>query len=101
MIKYEWLMSELSAHLCKLWSKYIMCLQTARLKINRGLLEVDVPLLLKGGPTVMLHMKACLLVPDLHLSSPTLAFGPVQTGKCKVRLSVLLAMRLVLYVSSP
>lgn len=50
----------------------------------RGLLELDVPLRLKTGPTVMLHMKACLLTPDINLSSPTLAFGPVQTGKCKV-----------------
>ena len=32
----------------------------------------------------MLHMKACLLTPDVQLSSPTLPFGPVQTGKCKV-----------------
>ena len=60
------------------------CVQTARLKLSRGLLELDVPLRMKGGPTVMLHIKACLLTPDLHLSSPTLDFGPVQTGKCKV-----------------
>ena len=56
--------------------------------MTRGLLEVDVPLCLKSGPTVLLHMKACLLTPDLHLSSPTLAFGPVQTSKCKVMLGV-------------
>lgn len=61
-----------------------ICVQTARLKLSRGLLELDVPLRMKGGPTVMLHMKACLLTPDLHLSAPTLEFGPVQTGKCKV-----------------
>lgn len=54
----------------------------------RGLLELDVPLRLKTGPTVLLHMKACLLTPDINLSSPTLAFGPVQTGKCKVKLSL-------------
>ena len=58
--------------------------QTARLKLARGLLELAVPLRLKAGPTVMLHMKACLLTPDVQLSSPTLPFGPVQTGKCKV-----------------
>lgn len=58
--------------------------QTARLKVTRGLLELAVPLRLKAGPTVMLHMKACLLTPDVQLSSPTLPFGPVQTGKCKV-----------------
>ena len=57
--------------------------QTARLKVTRGLLELDVPLRMKTGPTVMLHMKASLLTPDLQLSSSTLAFGPVQTGKCK------------------
>ena len=51
----------------------------------RGLLELDVPLHLKTGPTVLLKMKACLLTPDIHLSSPTLAFGPVPTGKCKVK----------------
>ena len=58
--------------------------QTARLKAARGLLELAVPLRLKAGPTVMLHMKASLLTPDVQLSSPTLPFGPVQTGKCKV-----------------
>lgn len=54
------------------------------MKLTRGQFELDVPLRLKTGPTVMLHMKACLLTPDINLSSPTLAFGPVQTGKCKV-----------------
>ena len=51
--------------------------------MSRGLLELDVPLRMKTGPTVMLRMKAVLLTPDLQLSSSTLAFGPVQTGKCK------------------
>ncbi|KAL0040642.1 hypothetical protein WJX79_000331 [Trebouxia sp. C0005] len=59
-------------------------LQTARLKMTRGLIELDVPLRMKAGPTVMLHMKGCLLTPDVQLSASTLAFGPVQTGKCKV-----------------
>lgn len=56
--------------------------------MNRGLLELEVPLRLRTGPTVMLHMKACLLTPDIQLSSPSLAFGPVQTGKCKVKPSL-------------
>ena len=59
-------------------------MQTARLKMTRGLIEMDVPLRMKAGPTVMLHMKACLLTPDVQLSASILAFGPVQTGKCKV-----------------
>ena len=58
--------------------------QTARLKVARGLLELAVQLRLKAGPTVMLHMKACLLTPDVQLSASTLPFGPVQIGKCKV-----------------
>lgn len=52
--------------------------------MTRGLIELDVPLRMKAGPTVMLHMKGCLLTPDVQLSASTLAFGPVQTGKCKV-----------------
>ena len=52
--------------------------------MTRGLIELDVPLRMKAGPTVMLHMKACLLTPDVQLSAFALAFGPVQTGKCKV-----------------
>ena len=51
----------------------------------RSMLELDMPLRLKLGPTVMLKMRACLLTPDIQLSSPTLAFGPVQSGKCKVK----------------
>ena len=58
--------------------------------MTRGLLELGVPLRLRTGPTVMLHMKACLLIPDIQLSSPSLAFGPVQTGKCKVNASFVL-----------
>ena len=67
-------------------SHYGSCLQTARLKVSRGLVELDVPLRMKAGPTVMLRMKAILLTPDLQLSSNTLAFGPVQTGKSKVNI---------------
>lgn len=70
----------------------MLCLQTVRLKMARGLLELDVPLRLKSGPAVMLHMKAVLLTPDIQLSSPSLAFGQVQTGKCKVNPSLYLHM---------
>lgn len=59
-------------------------LQTARLKTSKGLLEMSVPLRLKTGPTVMLQLKACLLSPDLAVSTTSLDFGLVQTSKCKV-----------------
>ena len=59
-------------------------LQTARLKNSKGVLEMSAPLRLKNGPTVMLHLKACLLSPDVVLTTNCLDFGLVQTGKCKV-----------------
>lgn len=57
----------------------------------KGALELSVPLRLKSGPTVMLHLKATLVAPDLTVSTSNMDFGLVQSGKCKVRRLVTMA----------
>ena len=41
--------------------------------------------MLKLGPTVMVTLKAVLVTPEVKVSTETLDFGPVPTGKTKVR----------------
>ena len=40
--------------------------------------------MLKLGPTVMVTLKAVLVTPEVKVSTETLDFGPVPTGKTKV-----------------
>ena len=65
-------------------SSLLPCLQTTRLKAKPGPYSVELPIVLKSGPTVMVTLKAVLVTPEIRASTETLAFGPVPTGKCKV-----------------
>lgn len=50
-----------------------------------GLLELTLPLQIKGGPAVLLTLRAMLVVPEVVPSSAVLDFGTVSSGHCKVR----------------
>lgn len=49
-----------------------------------GPLELTLPLQLKGGPAVLLTLRALLVVPDVVPSSSSLDYGTVPAGHCKV-----------------
>lgn len=53
--------------------------------IQPGPVEVTLPLLIKGGLPVLLTVRAMVVVPDVMTSQPSLDFGTVTTGHCKVR----------------
>jgi hypothetical protein len=50
-----------------------------------GPLELTQPLQIKGGPAVLLTLRALLVVPEVVPSSDMLDFGSVSSGHCKVR----------------
>lgn len=49
-----------------------------------GPLELTLPLQLKGGPAVLLTLRALLVVPDVVPSCSSLDYGTVPAGHCKV-----------------
>ena len=50
-----------------------------------GPVELTLPLLIKGGPAVLLTLRALVVVPEVVPSTAVLEFGEVSTGHCKVR----------------
>jgi hydrocephalus-inducing protein len=56
--------------------------------LQPGPQELTLPLQVKGGPAVLLTLRALLVVPDVVPSSSVLDFGTVTTGHCKVCVSV-------------
>lgn len=61
-------------------------LTAAKAWLPAGPLELTLPLELKGGPAVLLTLRAVLVVPDVLPSLTCLDFGTVTTGHCKVRM---------------
>jgi hydrocephalus-inducing protein len=59
-------------------------LQAARSWVVPGPLELTLPLQIKGGPAVLLTLKAVVVIPDLIPSASILDFGEVATAHCKV-----------------
>jgi hypothetical protein len=53
--------------------------------VTAGQMELTLPLQVKGGPAVLLTLRALLVVPEVVPSSSTLDFGTVSAGHCKVR----------------
>lgn len=53
--------------------------------VTAGQMELTLPLQIKGGPAVLLTLRALLVVPEVVPSSSTLDFGTVSAGHCKVR----------------
>lgn len=53
-----------------------------------GPMELTLPLQVKGGPAVLLTLRALLVVPEVVPSSSMLDFGCVSAGHCKVSFSV-------------
>lgn len=49
-----------------------------------GPLELTLPLQIKGGPAVLLTLRALVVVPDVVPSSSVLDFGTVSASHCKV-----------------
>ena len=47
-------------------------------------MELIVPLDVKGGPAVLLTLKAQVVVPDIVMSATSLDFGTVPFQHCKV-----------------
>jgi hydrocephalus-inducing protein len=64
-------------------------IQSSKKWMAEGLIEVTLPLLVKGGPAVLLTLRAVVVVPDLQPSVSLLDFGVVQTSHCKVKLSAI------------
>ena len=60
-------------------------IQSSKKWMAEGLVEVTLPLLIKGGPVVLLTLRAVVVVPDLVPSTSVLDFGSVQTSHCKVK----------------
>lgn len=58
---------------------------SAKARVPPGLLELTLPLYIKGGPAVLLTLRALLVVPEVVPSDSVLDFGIVSTGHCKVR----------------
>lgn len=52
--------------------------------VTAGPMELTLPLLIKGGPAVLLTLRALLVVPEVVPSSSVLDFGSVSAGHCKV-----------------
>lgn len=52
--------------------------------VQPGPLELTLPLQIKGGPAVLLTLRAVLVVPEVALKEMYLDFGIVGTGHCKV-----------------
>lgn len=50
-----------------------------------GPLELTLPLGIKGGPAVLLTLRANVVVPEVVPSAAALEFGTVSAGHCKVR----------------
>ncbi|CAG9464033.1 unnamed protein product [Pedinophyceae sp. YPF-701] len=61
-----------------------MTLDTSLPQVQTGPLELTVPIVQKTGPTVLLTLRANVVVPDLQLSTDALDFGAVQCGHTKV-----------------
>eukprot|EP00775_Hariotina_reticulata_P008964 gene8964-9139_t len=49
-----------------------------------GPVELTLPLLIKGGPAVLLTLRALVVVPEVLATTTLLDFGEVSTGHCKV-----------------
>jgi hypothetical protein len=57
--------------------------------VTAGPMELTLPLLIKGGPAVLLTLRALLVVPEVVPSSSVLDFGSVSAGHCKVGINCL------------
>jgi hypothetical protein len=57
---------------------------SAKPRVPAGPLELTLPLLIKGGPAVLLTLRALLVVPEVVPNESMLEFGTVSTGHCKV-----------------
>lgn len=57
---------------------------TAKSSVQPGPMSCLVPIDVKGGPTIMITVRAVVVVPELRISREVLDFGPVQSGLCKV-----------------
>eukprot|EP00882_Tetradesmus_deserticola_P026703 GHRQ01029483.1.p1 GENE.GHRQ01029483.1~~GHRQ01029483.1.p1 ORF type:complete len:198 (+),score=28.14 GHRQ01029483.1:978-1571(+) len=57
---------------------------SAKARVPAGPLELTLPLLIKGGPAVLLTLRALLVVPEVVPNESVLEFGTVSTGHCKV-----------------
>lgn len=49
-----------------------------------GPMELTLPLQIKGGPAVLLTLRALMVVPEVVPSISVLDFGTVSAGHCKV-----------------
>eukprot|EP00878_Enallax_costatus_P037075 GHUV01041837.1.p1 GENE.GHUV01041837.1~~GHUV01041837.1.p1 ORF type:complete len:174 (-),score=24.28 GHUV01041837.1:70-591(-) len=54
--------------------------------VQPGPLELTLPFQIKGGPAVLLTLRAVLVVPEVALNQSSLDFGTVGAGHCKVKL---------------
>eukprot|EP00898_Chlorokybus_atmophyticus_P005824 jgi/Chlat1/6242/Chrsp44S05765 len=59
-------------------------LQTAKADVAVGTLDKPLRLTLKGGPALVVHLRALVEVPEMRLSADAVDFGRVQVGHCKV-----------------
>eukprot|EP00759_Apiculatamorpha_spiralis_P009318 PhF_6_TR15973/c0_g1_i1/m.24996/K17570/HYDIN; hydrocephalus-inducing protein len=46
--------------------------------------SLDIPIDIKGGPLVIIEVRAFIIVPSIELSTDNLDFGTVQVGQCRV-----------------
>ena len=59
-------------------------LQTTGAGLPTGQIECVLPIEIRGGPTVLVTLRANITVPDLEVSTDAIDFGLVQVGRCKV-----------------
>jgi hypothetical protein len=60
---------------------------SAKARVPAGPLELTLPLLIKGGPAVVLTLRALVVVPEVVPNESLLEFRTVSTGHCKVSCS--------------
>lgn len=72
----------------------MMHLQAGRSIVQPGPLSLTLPLLIKGGPTVLVTLAAHVVVPHVQVSTSSLDFGSVAYGHCKVGGQGILCVRL-------
>lgn len=60
--------------------------------VQPGQLELTLPLAIKGGPAVLLTLRALIVVPDILPSDTSIDFGAVGVGHCRVRTLLYVAL---------
>jgi hypothetical protein len=59
-------------------------LQGQRSAVVPGPLELTLPVAVKGGPAMLVTLRAVVVVPEVAVSATHLDFGTVHCGHCKV-----------------